>query len=204
LPGHEFFHIEQFEQETFDDEKLGEAAKQYIQHLRDAKEATTYVTVNINKYYTDWANVYNKRTQVLQKIVSDYDLKVDEKHQDTFNELMRDAGAAARLDAAKAEITEMCKSFQIAITKDEYGYKQYSVHMENTTQYTFDYFYVDISLRDENGNIIDTGIISQVTNWAPGQSADVEAWITNNEDPADYTVSYTPHYSTADGTIYDY
>ncbi len=199
----ELEHLESFENETFDNEDLSTDAKKYIQLLRDAKEATTYVSVDVNKYYTDWNNVYNKRTQQLKKFVSDYNLTVDEDHQDTLNELMRDAGAAAKLDAAKDEINKMTKSFTVSITKDEYGVKQYSMHMKNTTQYTFEYFYVDISLLNEDGNIVETGNVSQVTNWAPGQTADVDAWISNDVDPANYTLSFAPHYSTADGTIYD-
>jgi hypothetical protein len=97
----------------------------------------------------------------------------------------------------------MTKGFEIQSTADEDGYREYTIRMKNTTQYTFDYFYVEISLLDENGDIVETGSADEVNNWVPGQSANVDAWISNDKDPAEYTISYYPHYSTADGTIYD-
>lgn len=199
----ELSHVEKFEKEQFTDEALGKDALTYIELLRAAKEATTYYNVNYSKYDTDWSNVYSQRTQLLQKMVNEYKLTVDEKYQETLNDLMRDASASAKLEAAKKEIQEMADSFEITSTADEDGYREYSLHMKNTTQYTFDYFYVDITLLDENGDIVDTGNAEDVNNWTPGQSADVDAWISNDTDPASYTVSFYPHYNTADGTIYD-
>lgn len=199
----ELNHVEKFENEQFDNAELGKDALTYIELLRKAKEATTYYTVNYSKYDTDWSNVYSQRTQLLQKMVKDYNLTVDEKYKDTMDDLMRDANASARLEAAKKEIEEMTKGFEIQSTADEDGYREYTIRMKNTTQYTFDYFDVEISLLDENGDIVETGNAEEVNNWVPGQSATVDAWISNDKDPAEYTISYHPHYSTADGTIYD-
>ena len=182
--------------------RLAEDALQYIELLRKAREAAGYYTVDYSKYDTDWSKVYSQRTQLLQKMVKNYNLTVNEKYQDTLNGLMRDANASAKLEAAKKEIEEMTKSFELTSTADEYGYREYSIHMKNTTQYTFDYFDVEISLLDKNGDIVETGSADVVNNWAPGQSANVDAWISNDKDPAEYTVVYHPNYSTADGTIY--
>ena len=199
----ELNHVEKFENEQFDNAELGKDALTYIELLRKAREATTYYTINYSKYDTDWSNVYSQRTQLLQKMVKDYGLAVDGKYKDTMDDLMRDANASARLEAAKKEIEEMTKGFEIQSTADEDGYREYTIHMKNTTQYTFDYFYVEISLLDENGDIVETGSADEVNNWVPGQSANVDAWISNDKDPEEYTISYYPHYSTADGTIYD-
>ena len=198
----ELNHVEKFETEQFDNAELGKDALQYIELLRKAREAAGYYTVDYSKYDTDWSKVYSQRTQLLQKMVKNYNLTVNEKYQDTLNGLMRDANASAKLEAAKKEIEEMTKSFELTSTADEYGYREYSIHMKNTTQYTFDYFDVEISLLDKNGDIVETGSADVVNNWAPGQSANVDAWISNDKDPAEYTVVYHPNYSTADGTIY--
>lgn len=199
----ELNHVEKFEKEKFDNKELGKDAVEYIKMLKAAKEATTYYTVDYSKYNTDWSNVYQKRTQLLQKISKDYNLIIDEKHQDVWNDLMRDATASAKLEDAKKEIQEMTDTFELTVVSEEYGYKDYSLHMKNTTKYTFDYFYVEISLLDEKGNIVDTGDVNQISNWEPGQSADMEAWISNDTDPFKYKITYYPHYSTVDGTIYD-
>lgn len=199
----ELKHVETFEKEKFNDETLGKDALSYIELLRAAREATTYYNVDFSKYDTDWGHVYSQRTQLLQKMVNDYDLTFDEKYQTTVNDLMRDASASAKLEAAKKEIQKMADSFELTSTADEDGYREYSIHMKNTTKYTFDYFYVDISLLDENGDIVDTGNAEEVNNWVPNQSADVDAWISNDTDPSAYRISFYPHYNTADGTIYD-
>lgn len=197
--------VSSFADKTFDNEKLGEDAKTYIDLLNKAKDATKYYTVDYNTYSTQWAEVYAQRTILLQKFISDYKLTVDASHQDTLDDLMTDASAAKEQQEAKESIHKMTDGFKLTESEDEWGYKNYKVQMKNSTDMTFNYFYMDISVLDGDEKIVDTGNASQVASWAPGQDAEVDAYL-NNQGEKDFTiegktVQFTPHYST--GTLYE-
>lgn len=197
--------VSSFADKTFENEKLGEDAKTYIDLLNKAKEATKYYTVDYATYSTQWADVYAQRTILLQKFISDYKLSVDKAHQETLDDMMVDASAAKEQQEAKDTIHKMADGFKLVETKDEYGYKSYKLQMKNTTEFIFDYFSVDISVMDGDGKIVYTGNASQVSTWAPGQEAEVDAYVSSQGDENSTiegkTVKFTPHYST--GTIYE-
>lgn len=197
--------ISSFAGKTFENEKLGEDAKTYIDLLNKAKDATKYYTVDYTTYSTKWADVYAQRTILLQKFISDYKLTVDSAHQKTLDDMMIDASAAKEQQEAKETIHKMADGFKLTESEDEWGYKSYKVEMNNSTDMTFDYFYMDISIIDEEGKIVDTGSASQVASWAPGQDAEVDAYLSNQGEK-DFTIEgktaqFTPHYSI--GTLYE-
>lgn len=197
--------VSSFADKTFENKKLGEDAKTYIDLLKKAKDATKYYTVDYNTYSSQWADVYAQRTILLQKFISDYKLSVDSKHQKTLDDMMVDASAAKEQQEAIEAIHKMTDGFKLTESENEWGYKSYKVQMKNSTDMTFDYFYMDISVLDGDGKIIDTGNASQVASWAPGQDAEVDAYLSNQAEK-DFTiegktVKFTPHYST--GTLHE-
>ncbi|NCC02165.1 MAG: hypothetical protein EOM34_16165 [Clostridia bacterium] len=197
--------VSSFADKTFENKKLGEDAKTYIDLLNKAKDATKYYTVDYTTYSTQWADVYAQRTILLQKFISDYNLSVDAAYQETLDDMMVDASAAKEQQEAKETIHKMADGFKLVETKDDYGYKTYKLQMKNTTEFTFDYFSVDISVMDGDGKIVYTGNASQVSTWAPGQDAEVDAYVSSQGDENSTiegkTIKFTPHYST--GTIYE-
>jgi hypothetical protein len=46
--------------------------------------------------------------------------------------------------------------------------------MKNTTNLTFDYFYVDANFVDEQGNIMTTGSGGNLESWEPGVEANAQ------------------------------
>lgn len=64
------------------------------------------------------------------------------------------------------------------------------------TEYIFEYFYVDINALDADGNIIGTGNVSQITNWNPGQKAEVDAWVNTNDASKISETTFTAHYKS--------
>ncbi|MEG0904539.1 MAG: hypothetical protein RSF30_10010 [Lachnospiraceae bacterium] len=197
--------ISEFYDKDFDNKDLGADIKTYIDLLKEAKDATKYYTVDYNTYYTRWADVYAKRTILLQKFISKYGLKVDKTHQDTLDKLMTDAEAVAEQKKAKEDIQKMADGFTLNETADEWGYKSYKIHMKNTTDIKFEYLNTEISVLDETGKIISTGSSDQVTEWGPGQEAELEAWIdgVSKEEFSinGKTIQFKAHYST--GTLYE-
>lgn len=86
--------LEKFYDMTFDNPDLQTDARQYIDYLKEAQSATNQYTVNYAAYSQRWGSIYADRTILLQKMVSEYGLSVDEKHQKTLDGMMNDATAA--------------------------------------------------------------------------------------------------------------
>lgn len=196
----ELEYIGGFSEQTFDNSELEADAKQYIEYLNQAQEATKFYTVDYATFSTQWADTYANRTILLKKFVDDYGLVVKEEYQDTLDDLLVDASASQEQIDVKESIQKMTEQFRIETTEDEWGYKTYKISMKNTTNRTFEYFYAEINLYDENQVIVGTGNTDQLSSWQPGQEASVNAWFDGEINPNDYTIEYVPHYQS--GTYY--
>lgn len=193
--------ISSFYDAKFNDDKLGEYARQYIDLLNEAMDSLKSYTVDYNTFYKKWNETYRKRTILIKKIVEEYGLTVDKQYQDTLESVLQDAVAAEELEKMRQSIQDMVSNFDLTYTTNEWGLTTYKLSMENTTAYTFDYFYVDINILDADGNIISTGNGSQVTNWMPGQKANVDAWVNIDDPSRIVSASYTVHYQS--GSYYE-
>ena len=91
----------------------------------------------------------------------------------------------------------MTDAFTLTL-KEEDGKLVHILHAENTTSYTFDTFSVDVTLTDEDGNVIDSGSSDTLNSFAPGSSEDVIVYLDGDPDPAQYTVKLVPQYTTDD------
>lgn len=196
----ELEQVGDFADQTFDNSELEADAKQYIEYLNQAQEATKFYTVDYATFSTQWADIYANRTILLNKFVDDYGLVVKEEYQDTLDDLLVDASAAQEQIDVKDSIQKMTEQFKIETTEDEWGYKTYKISMKNTTDRTFEYFSAEINLYDENHVIVGTGNTDQLSSWQPGQEASVSAWFDGEINPNDYTIEYVPHYQS--GTYY--
>lgn len=197
----ELEQIEDFSKQTFDNAGLETDAKQYIEYLKTAQDATKYYTVDYITYQTQWSDTYAKRTILLQRFVDEYGLTVEQQYQETLDDLLIDASAAQEQMDVKDTIRTMTENFKIETTEDEWGYKSYKIIMKNTTDRVFEYFYVGISLQDESGKIVGSGNTEQIAAWQPEQEAVVNAWFDGEIDPNDYVIKYIPHYQS--GTYYE-
>ena len=196
----ELEQVKDFANQTFDNSELEADAKQYIEYLNQAQEATKFYTVDYATFSTQWADIYANRTILLKKFVDDYGLVVKEEYQDTLDDLLVDASAAQEQIDIKESIQKMTEQFKIETTEDEWGYKTYKISMKNTTDRTFEYFSAEINLYDKNQVIVGTGNTDQLSSWQPGQEASVNAWFDGEINPNDYTIEYVPHYQS--GTYY--
>lgn len=193
--------IGKFKDQEFNDPNLKTDMLSYIDLLSQAKEAAAFYTIDYSKYSTEWGEIYNKRAILLQKFTTDYGLNVDSKYQDTMAGLLNDATAAEKIQKMKSDIKEMTNSFTLTSIADEWGSFSYKLDMTNSTSYTFNYFYVDVSVVDSDGKIIQTGTSSQLASWTPGTAAEVDIYLDANQDATQYKIEYTPHYQS--GSFYE-
>ena len=194
----ELNRLEEFATEEFSNTKLGEEAKSYISILNDALRATDYYNIDYNQYALQWNDIYARRSVMIRNFVENYGLAVDSKYQDVLDEFLVNATVVDEQKKMDKDIQDMADKFVLTPKTDEWGNTTYKLSMENTTKYSFEYFYVNINVLDEQGNILGTGQASQVQSWEPGQKAEVDAWIdveTSNVSKI-AKETYTPHYSS--------
>ena len=185
-----------FYNKTFDNSKLQEDAKLYIDYLKSAKEATSHYTVDYTTYAMQWNDTYAKRTVLLKKFVDNYGLTVDDQYNETLNDLLKDAVSAQKKMDVSNSVQEMTKTFSLETIPNEFGQNTYKLNMVNSTNLTFDYFYVDVNIIDKNGNILGNGNSNQVELWKPGTSASVQVFFQPEISLDGCTLEYIVHYNS--------
>lgn len=193
--------LKNFESQTFSDKQLGDTAKSYINLLNDSIKATDYYKIDFAQYSIKWEELYAKRSVFIRDFVENYGLVVDENYQKTLDEFITNASVVDEQQAMEQAITDMMSKFILTPTTDEWGNTKYKLTMENTTEYTFEYFYASMNALDADGNIIGTGNVSQVTNWMPGQKAEVDVWVNVEDVTQIASTTYTAHYQS--GNIFE-
>ena len=197
----ELKHLEPFEEEEFDNAELGKDALEYIGLLREAKEAVSYMEDDYDRYVNIWNDAYADRTKLLQKFVADYGLKVDDNYKGLLESAIKDAGASVIAVDSNEEVKKMASTFRLTLETDDDGNSKHVLHMENTSPYTFDYFAVNVSVIDSDGNTLDAGSSDELSPWEKGERADLTVWLDGSLDPTQYTVKVEPQYYISEDSV---
>lgn len=155
--------VSKYKDETFEDEELGELAKEYIDVLEQGLD-TLDDYGNSDKWYASYSEVYDNRAELLVKLNEKLDIQFEsEDDQDNFNGLL----SAGKVVVA---VRELMNTTKFEKTASDYGWKTYTAVVENTTDETFDYFSFEIKLFDKDGVTIENQS-AYTENWAPGDKA---------------------------------
>lgn len=150
----------------FTDVKLKKLATDYINGVKAQEESLKYYTSDFMKYENGWKEGYDIRSVSLLALVEEYGLKVDEKQ---FEELKTNSQIVEENKEIENAINAMVGGINFEQEKEEYGWKDYSAIVENTTDIKFDGFDLEISLLDKDGVVVENQY-SNATNWKPGQN----------------------------------
>lgn len=192
----ELEYLKPFKDEVFQDEIIKKEAKQYIEYVQSEKAATDKATMNYAAFLSEWSEAYAGRVILLKKFTDDYDLKVNDVTQPMLDFMMTDAASVREQNEVTSKIHEMTEQFKVTETTDAWGFPTYEVNATNTTDRSFDLFYLEVNALDANGGIISSGTSSTVNTWAPGQSAKFEVFLSNpsSENIAKFVCK--PHYTS--------
>lgn len=158
----ELNEVAAFKDAEFEDETLGKLAKEYIEILEKSKElAENYYDKNIMTFDSEYTPINQRRSQIIKTFNDDYNLPIDDDHQDTLKTFLADA----ELTTA---VQDIISSTSFELEEDDYGWKKYQAVVENTTDKTFEYFNFNVSLVDQDGVVVDTQNAS-TENWKPGE-----------------------------------
>lgn len=193
----ELNEVEPFYNETFDDKRLGEIAVAYVDVLKESADATRYYNNNAAVYETKWDAARATRLHLIEELVEDYGLTVDEKYQDTLDELINDSQVYSEQEAFEAELQKDVDAAQLTIEPyrsdydNEILWYEYTLTITNTTDQRLEYLSLDLQVLDGNGNILTQGWAT-FNNVEAGQSSTVDAYIDSNDntDYSGYTIKF--------------
>lgn len=189
----ELKHIRENKDKKFNDPQLQEYASNYIEALTVGKDATVHFNNNYVAFSEIWDEISNQRFMLIGKFVNEYNLKVDEKYKDVMDDMLTDASSAQEEIDFKNASQEIANK-AVLEKNDAYNY---SVTMTNTTDRTYEYYFMTINVLDQNGTVISTGTISQIKEWKPNQKVVVKAYFVDNiGDLNNYKLEFIPQYQS--------
>jgi len=170
----ELEHIEGYKDEKYEDSKLQEIVIRYINLLNEHKEICSYMTVDYDKYYSEFEPIYNERSKIIADLVENYNLTVDEEYKSTLDDFLTNSQLVVEQENLDAEIEAMISGVEfVEVADDGYSFKTYQAVVENTTSTDFKNFSVSINLLNEEGVIVSTEY-SSVTNFTQGAKVQFE------------------------------
>lgn len=179
--------LEEYTGRKFDDSSLQERAINYINLLKQQKEALSYYSADYEKYIELWENAYNERAQAISAFINDYELTFPDKYKKIVDEFLTTAKVVEQDKAFDEACQKMVDSIEFELVESSYSWKTYGAVFENMTDKTISSYSLDINLLDADGVIIET-TYAYADNIAPGQKARLE--FSTDEDFASYELTY--------------
>lgn len=183
--------IEKYTDEKFEDSKLQEYAVKYINLLKKHKEICEYIPVDYyGKYLDEFNPIYDERSKIIEDLVNNYNLTVDEKHQDTLDEFKTNSQLVKDQDALEESVKNMLANIQFTVAEDDgSGWKTYQGIVENTTGKDFSTLSVNINLKNADGVIVET-TYDDVSNFTNGSKAQFEFYTDKDFTSTEVTANW--------------
>lgn len=181
--------IEEYKDLKFEDDKLKEYAISYINELKNGIE--TLDSFGADSFYDKWEEHYAKRTSLILEIDEMYGIEVSEDYTDILGELKATGKEVSDELEKEEEIDKFIDTLEFEIDQeqsDEY-LKVYSVIAENTTEYNFKDFSLDLKLIDGDGVTVGTEYVF-TSNWNKGDKAKLEFMTSEEFDKVDILKDY--------------
>ncbi|KXT76836.1 FxLYD domain-containing protein [Streptococcus sp. DD12] len=164
----ELDQIEEYQDKSFKDSKLKEAAISYINALKDnQKVAETY---GASSFDENWSKSYDARNEKLIAINNISKIKVSDKYQSTLDEVLASGKEVKQNSDNAQKVTDLIKS--ITFTKDEASSDEYlssyTATVENTTGLTIANISLTVKLIDDQGVTVDEQSLF-ANNWTNGE-----------------------------------
>lgn len=175
----EIIEIDEFKDLKFEDDKLKELAISYINELKDGLEALD--SFGADSFYEKWDDHYSKRTALLLEIDENYEIPISSDYVAILDELKATGREVLQEADKNEELKKFLKKIEFEVDEkqsDDY-IKYYVAIIENTTNYNFIEFSVDLKLIDSDGVTVGTEY-TFTSNWNKGEKAKLE-FITSED-----------------------
>lgn len=181
--------VEEFKDLKFEDDKLKEYAISYINELKSGLE--TLDSFGADSFYEKWDEHYNKRTTIILEIDDIYEIPISSEYISILDELKATGKEVLEKSEKNDEIDKFIKNIEFELDQDQSDeYLQYYIAIvENTTDYNFKDFSIDLKLIDSDGVTVETEY-AYTSNWDKGDKAKLEFMTTEEFDKVEVIKNY--------------
>lgn len=166
-------HVNKLKTRVFEDSEMQENVLAYINTLDDADKALENNPVASAEFHKEWNSIYDKRAMLLKEFVDEYGLKVDEKYQEAFDEIIANGAAATKKSQVDEAIEGLMASVVFEKQNDGYGLITYVAVVENTTGVDFENVGMTLGLYDADGVRAEDAYVGTAS-WKSGEKVRFE------------------------------
>lgn len=179
--------LEKYKDAEFDNPELQKLATDYLGALDKQEDSLKYFSNDYIKYQEKWSEGYDERSTILTTLVDKFGVEVDEK---AFAELKQNAQVVKENNEIKEKIDAISKSIKFEKVKEEYGWKDYSATVENTSGVDLESFYLDVKLIDAEGVVVESNPVATSGVWKNGQKIKLEFSTDKNFEKIEWDAEY--------------
>lgn len=164
----EYDKVSPYLDKKFKDSTLQQKAINYINMIKQQKEALKYLQVNYDKYDKLWGEAYDERSKLIVDFIDNYDLTVSDKYKSTLDDFKTNAQEVADKEIKDSEVNAILSNMNFKKDKDSSSdWKNYNAVVKNTSGIDFDSFVADVNLLDKDGVIVESTTV-YVNSWKQG------------------------------------
>lgn len=164
----EYDKVTPYLDKKFKDSTLQQKAINYINMIKQQKEALKYLQVDYDKYSKLWEEAYNERSKLIVDFVKNYGLTVSDEYKSDLDNFEVNAQEVKDKETKDNQVNEIMNNMNFKKNKSSsYDWKEYDAIVENTSDIDFDSFMVNVNLLDKEGVIVESTTV-YVNNWKKG------------------------------------
>ena len=164
----EYEKVTPYLDKKFKDSTLQQKAINYINMIKQQKEALKYMQVNYDKYSELWGEAYDERSKLIVDFMENYGLTVSDKYKSTLDDFKTNAQEVEDKEIKDSEVNAILSNMNFKKDKNSsYDWKEYDAVVKNTSSIDFDSFMVNVNLLDKEGVIVESTTV-YVNNWKKG------------------------------------
>lgn len=169
----EIKELEPYADETFENEELQKAADSYLDSLKEMQNISKYYTADPARFFNQYEDLMDESSMTISEINSISPLEFTSEEDQVRMEMTLE----------KAQILEFVKDLPSKIKfeqidgYDEPGsyYAELQAKVDNTTDFEFSNFYVDVNFLDENGTVVRSST-ADISTWKPGEQQTLDIY----------------------------
>lgn len=154
-----------------EDKELKETGEQYVEGAKLQIEMFKTTDFDLQLKYSEQSEELRK--PALIKLVDEYDVKIDEEHQQKYKDFKEQATVINKENEANKYAEQLAQEIKFEKTVDEYSDVTYTAIVENTSDIEYESLQYDVQYKDVDGVVVGNDYIV-LDNFAPGTKQKVE------------------------------
>lgn len=139
-------------QNSIEDKDLKSYAKDYVEGVKKQIEANKTNDYELQDKYIQESDKLRK--PALIALVEDYDVKIDEEHEQTYKDFKEKATIIKKANESQSYADKLATEMEFEKNTDEFGYVEFNATVENTSDFNFKNLSYNVQYKDKDGVVI--------------------------------------------------